>query len=150
MQAPVSGRRGTLLWIAFGALLPLLCLAGCNKAPTTPAEGGDDSGQAEEGETSGHLELVTSDVIAGWAWDGSKPDVPVKVDIFDGEKKLTTVVADEFRQDLLGAKIGNGKHSFNYATPESLKDGKSHTIRAKIAGTDQELTNSPMPLKASQ
>ena len=145
MHARVTGRRGTLLWrFAFVAFLPLLCFAGCNKGPTTQESPTTEGGSAPGGgPMGGSLDAVTADVIAGWAWDKSQPDTPIKVDIIDGDKKLTTVLADEFRQDLLDAKAGNGKHAFNYPTPESLKDGKPHTIRAKITGTDKELTGSP-------
>jgi hypothetical protein len=144
MQAPVIGRRGTLLWrIAVVAFLPLLSFAGCNKSPTTA--GGS---LPEKGAMGGWLDGVTAEVIGGWAWDGNKPDSPVEVDIFDGDKKLATVVADVFREDLLKEKIGNGKHGFTYPTPGSLKDGKTHTIRARIAGTDTELTGSPKTFKS--
>jgi hypothetical protein len=146
MQAPMSGRRGTLSWrFAFLALLLLLCFVGCNKTPTT--EGGP---APEEGTSGGALDVVNADGIAGWAWDSSQPDTPIKVDIYDGDKKLATIVADQFRPDLLDDKrtMGDGKHAFNYATPDSLKDGKSHTIRAKVAGTDTELYGSPKVFKS--
>jgi hypothetical protein len=143
MHAPVSGSSGTSLWrFALVVCLPLLCFVGCNKSPTT--QGGP---APEEGAMGGSLDGVSAEGIAGWAWDSSQPDTPIKVDIFDGDKKVTTVTADEFRQDLLDAKIGNGKHGFTYAIPDSLKDGKSHSIQAKISGTNQELDGSPKPLK---
>jgi hypothetical protein len=125
------------------AFVPLLCFVGCNKSPTT------EGGPAPEVEgMGGTLDLANADGIAGWAWDSSKPDSPVEVDIFDGDKKLTTVPAGEFREDLLKENIGNGKHAFTYVPPDSLKDGKPHSIRARIAGTDTELDGSPMTFKS--
>jgi len=88
-----------------------------------------------------------AEMIGGWAWDSSRPDVPVHVEIYDGEEKIATVPADEFRQDLADAGIGNGKHGFFYATPASLKDPAAHTLSAKIAGTGIHLTNSPMEFR---
>jgi hypothetical protein len=133
------------LWrFAFVAFVPLFCFAGCNKSPAT--QGGP---APEAGSTGGALDLVNADFICGWAFDSSQPDTPIKVDIFDGDKKLTTVLADELRDDLVKEKYGNGNHAFTYATPDSLKDGKSHTIQARIAGTVKELEGSPKTFKSS-
>jgi hypothetical protein len=85
----------------------------------------------------GALDVADGGAIAGWAWDGSRPDSPLKVDIYDDDTRLATVVADEFRQDLLDAGMGGGKHAFSLATPEALKDGRAHAIRVKVAGTDR-------------
>jgi hypothetical protein len=68
------------------------------------------------------------------------------VDIYDGDTLLVTIAADEFRQDLADARIGDGKHAFDYTTPDGLKDGKQHVIRVKVAGTDIELPGSPQTL----
>jgi hypothetical protein len=94
----------------------------------------------------GVLEDVSGDGISGWAWDSKQPDRPIRVDIFDGDTKLATVLACAFREDLLQAQIGSGRHAFGYAIPAGLKDGKSHPIRVTIAGTDKELTGSPKVL----
>jgi hypothetical protein len=133
------------LWqFAFMAFLPLLCFVGCNKSPTTQESLGPD----EEAMVGG-FDVVDANFISGWAWDSRKPDTPIEVDIFDGDKKLTTIRADVFREDLVKEDhIGNGKHAFNYATPQSLKDGKSHTIRVRITGTDKELEDSPKTFKS--
>jgi hypothetical protein len=78
--------------------------------------------------------------LIGWAWDAQRPNEPVKIEIFDGNTLLATVTADLFRQDLLEAHKGNGTHAFNFAIPAQLRDGKPHTIRARIAGSDIDLT----------
>mgnify|MGYP003576857285 CR=1 FL=1 len=77
--------------------------------------------------------------LVGWAWDAQRPNEPLKIEIYDGNTLLVTVTADLFRQDLLDARKGNGAHAFNYAIPARLRDGKPHTIRTKIAGTDVDL-----------
>jgi hypothetical protein len=53
------------------------------------------------------------------------------------------VTADQFRQDLLNAKIGNGRYGFRYPFPPRLKDARPHTIRVVIAGSNQDLEGSP-------
>ncbi len=91
----------------------------------------------------GSLDTVNAKIIAGWAWKRADPEETVKVDLFDGETLLETVAADEFRQDLLNRGVGDGRHKFSFPTPDSLKDGKPHTIRAVISGTELELGGSP-------
>lgn len=81
--------------------------------------------------------------LVGWAWDASRPDEPIKVDVYDGDRLLTTLTADEFRQDLLNSKKGNGRHNFSYPLPAQLKDGKPHSIRVRFAGTNTDLGNTP-------
>jgi hypothetical protein len=146
MHTPVSRRSETSLSrFALVVVLPLLCVTGCNKSPTTQGE----EPAPEASEVVGALEVVNADGIFGYAWDSSRPDKAIKVDLFDGDKKLATIVANEFRQDLVDNKIGDGKHAFSYTTiPDRLKDGKTHTIRVRVSGTDHDLTNSPMNLKA--
>ena len=95
----------------------------------------------------GNLDLASATEIAGWAWDSKQSDSIISVDIYDGDAKIATVPADQFREDLLKSRKGNGKHSFSLPTPASLKDGKSHKIRAKVSGTNQELNDSPKVLK---
>src|SRR5262245_6397114 len=134
MRATTSNLTGR--WpgrLALAALLSLLLLPACRTNPTTGPAGDDSRGDIA---LIGTLDQATGDVISGWAADRNRPDTPIQVDIFDGDKKLETVLADQFRDDLLRdeqakALVGNGKHGFTYPTPPSLKDGKPHTIRVK-------------------
>jgi len=105
--------------------------------------------QLDSGGGEGFLELADAEFIAGWAWDRTRPNVPLLVDIYDGERKLATVVADQFRADLLDAGVGDGQHAFAYRTPAALKDGKPHAIRVKTSGANKELSGSPKPLPVS-
>jgi hypothetical protein len=142
MHAQRSGfaaRAGGRLTVVI--LLPLVIIMGCKQSPATEPDTGPD-----EDALAGGLDVVTGEQIGGWAWDSTQPNTPIKVEIFDGDKKVETVLADQPREDLM-KDYGNGKHSFNIATPDSLKDGKSHTIRAKVQGTDHELEGSPKTLK---
>jgi hypothetical protein len=97
----------------------------------------------DSGSGAGFLDVANDGQITGWAWDSQQPDSPILVDIYDGGKKLATVAADQFREDLAGAGVGNGEHGFSYRTPGSLKDGQAHTIRVKTAGAGKELAGSP-------
>jgi hypothetical protein len=64
--------------------------------------------------------------------DEHQPNSPIKVEIYDGNTVLAAVAADQFRQDLLEAGKGDGKHGFGYHFPERLIDGKAHTIRVNL------------------
>jgi D-alanine transfer protein len=94
----------------------------------------------------GFHDLNGPSAIAGWAWDRTRPDRSVPVDIYDGEELLATIAADQFSEGLKKAKIGNGRHVFTYAVPERLKDGRPHMIRVRIAGTGLDLKRTPRPL----
>ncbi len=92
----------------------------------------------------GRLENVSSSEISGWAWNPSAPDSPVSVEIYSDDTDIGTVVADLYRPDLKSSGLGNGNHQFRFPLPTSLKDGKPHLVRARIAQTTVELSNSPL------
>jgi len=97
----------------------------------------------------GTLEVAQCTMIGGWAWDRQQPDVPVKVDIYEGEIRLATVAAYWYRRDLAEAGIGSGRHGYLYTPPARLKDGRAHVIRARIADTDSDLGGAPRPFVCS-
>jgi hypothetical protein len=105
------------------------------KAPTK------DAAPAYEGFHDGNFDGM----ITGWVWDKTHPDRSVKVDIYDGDKLLTTATADMPRPDLKDAGKGSGNYAFAVPIPSSLKDGKTHSIRVKVAGTDMDLAETPQP-----
>lgn len=147
------------LWpLAATLLLMSLSLVGCtgspggsnaNGASPKPAEAAQSPSNMNAKPTPGPApttpgyEGFQDDVncanLIGWAWDSRRPNEPVKVEIYDGNTLLATVTADAFRQDLLDARKGSGAHAFTYPLPAQLRDGKPHTLRAKIAGTDVDL-----------
>jgi membrane protein involved in D-alanine export len=91
----------------------------------------------------GDVEQAYCYEIQGWVWDKNQPDLPINVELWDGDNFLMKFPADKFRQDLVDAGYGNGRHGFHIPTPPQLKDRHSHVIHFRVAGTKQELTNSP-------
>jgi hypothetical protein len=87
------------------------------------------------------VERADCEQISGWIWDKSEPDAAMKVDLDSGKKYLLTITANQFRQDLAASGYGNGRHGFSIPTPTELKDGRSHTIYLRVAGTRRELEN---------
>jgi hypothetical protein len=130
-----------------------LVTAGCSeqspKAADAPAAQSQPSSPAspaappaaaasQAGGYEGFIDEVTCNVVRGWAWDPSRPDAPLTIELYDGNRLLKTLVADQPRPDLVGVK-GNGKHMFKETTPAELKDGKVHSVRAVVKGTEHEL-----------
>jgi hypothetical protein len=117
-------------------------LAGSPKTVILPG----DEVAPDKATVGGSLDGADGEYIAGWAWDKNQPDSPIDVDIYEGDGVLTllaTVPATQFRQDLLDAKVGDGRHGFSYPTPARLKDGKAHTIRVITSQGKVELDGSP-------
>ena len=94
----------------------------------------------------GSFDHADAKTVGGWAWDRSQPHMPIKVEIYEGTALLTTMLAQEFREDLKSAGKGDGKHAFNYALPPTLRDGQPHTISVRFAGSPTELPGSPKAL----
>jgi hypothetical protein len=90
-----------------------------------------------------NLDAANSTVIAGWAMDQDHPKTPLEIEILDGDKVIATVKADRFRQDLLNAGLGDGTYAFSIPAPAELRDGKPHTVHARVKGTNAGLTGSP-------
>jgi hypothetical protein len=126
-----TGRAAAIVLVSV-----LIAAPGC-KRKTVPTYSGE-SGYLEE---SSNCKQIT-----GWAWDKAHPDQPVEVEILDGLKVIATLPADAFRSDLAAAGVGTGKHSFVYPTPPRLRDGATHQIRVRIAGTSTYLSGSPMKM----
>jgi hypothetical protein len=91
----------------------------------------------------GFFDSADCSQLVGWAWDANLPNTPISVDIYDGPNKIATVLADQFRQDLLDAGKGNGVHGFVFNTPPSLKNGQPHSLAVGFTGTFNGLGNNP-------
>ncbi len=91
----------------------------------------------------GSFDSADCNTISGWAWDPQQPNAPVSVNIYADNSLVGSVSANQFRQDLLDAGIGNGVHGFSFATPANLKDGLPHQIRVLIVSTMSDINGSP-------
>ena len=58
----------------------------------------------------GHVDILTSTVLAGWAVDLIRPNEPVDICIFVDGHKLAQVTCDHLREDLIGIE-GLGKNT---------------------------------------
>jgi hypothetical protein len=106
--------------------------------------------QAQAGASlEGFHDIANCGEISGWAWDSAQPNTPINVEIYADNVLLTTIPADQFRQDLLNAGKGTGFHAFSFPTPNSLKDGQPHSILVRFANTNISLGNSPKSITCS-
>jgi hypothetical protein len=108
-----------------------------------PQRGGEKQDLAA---VEGFLDRATCKAIYGWAWDRNRPDTPLHVDIWGGQRLLGTVRADRFRQDLCDAGKGDGRVSFFFVPPGDLHDSQPHLIWVNIVGTSISLMPSPRRL----
>ncbi|MEJ7667751.1 MAG: PQQ-dependent sugar dehydrogenase [Casimicrobiaceae bacterium] len=92
---------------------------------------------------AGYHDLADCSRIAGWAWDSSRPNTPISVDLYSDDARVATVLADVLRPDVRDAGKGDGIHGFDVITPASLKDGQPHSITVKFAGTATDLSQTP-------
>lgn len=95
-------------------------------------------------------DIANCDVINGWLWISAEPNLPLNVDIYDGDRLLVTQTAEQFRPELASAGKGNGYHGFHYVPPYSLRDGLTHSIQVMLAGTNTALMNTPKSLICSR
>jgi hypothetical protein len=140
LRRPVS-----LVWVVAVASVLASCsgqpssrdqdTAGNRQPAAAPAGSRPGAAATPSGGPEGFVERISCDEIRGWAWDPSQPDSALSIELYDGDRLLKTAVADQFRQDLVDARKGNGRHLFSEVPPPELRDGKPHTIRAVVKGT---------------
>ena len=68
---------------------------------------------------------------AGWAFDPDEGNAPVAVRVFADDQQVWLGSADQFRQDLLDAGIGNGYHFFYVSLVGLVTPDVVHVIRAQ-------------------
>ncbi|MFC5408321.1 beta-propeller fold lactonase family protein [Larkinella bovis] len=94
----------------------------------------------------GFLDKVECGSIRGWVWDKKRPNTPLTVEFTADGKVIGTALANIYRQDIKEAGKGNGEHVYNFTTPDVIKDGKPHSISARVQGTNYTLKWTPKPL----
>jgi hypothetical protein len=85
----------------------------------------------------GAFDVVKCDQLGGWVWDSANPNEDIKVDIYVDGKLVTTVPAKNQRPDLKTS--GTGNYGFALHIPPEFKDGKPHTVGAKVAGSNYDI-----------
>jgi hypothetical protein len=144
--ARLRSRDSFAFAVALVFVVMVMVSVGCSGQAPPEGRGAADKPPAPQGSTpgtpsqpssgpAGFLEQMSCDEIRGWAWDPSRPDDALTIELYDGDRLVKTTTANQFRKDLLDARKGNGSHVFRETPPRELRDGKPHTIRAVIKGT---------------
>lgn len=85
------------------------------------------------------MEVVATDRVLGWAWDPSRPEARLRVELRLGERVLSEAVADGQRDDLAASGIGDGRHAFALTVDPAHRDrGAEFTVVAH--GEDGSVT----------
>ena len=85
--------------------------------------------------------------ISGWVWDKNDVNAQVQIELWDRDQYVMAFPANQFREDLMDAGYGNGRHAFRIPTPPQLRDQRPHVIHLRVAGTTQELNDSPRVIR---
>jgi hypothetical protein len=72
------------------------------------------------GPLRGYVDAVSPRRIEGWAQNVGSADAPVCLDIYAGGALIGQLLANQYRQDLKEAGVGNGRHAFAFAPPPDL------------------------------
>jgi SAM-dependent methyltransferase len=92
---------------------------------------------------AGVVDGLNTDLLAGWAWDSTRPEEPIDLEVWVDGARHTTITAARMGADLLAAGIGNGQHRWEIDLPQLIVDDAVHEIALYFAGTDRQLQNSP-------
>lgn len=89
----------------------------------------------------GRLEGLKGRVAIGWAQDLAEPDQKLPIEILVDGVVAASGPADQFRQDLEQAGIGDGHHLFAIPIPRAFFDGRTASIAAREATSQAPLRN---------
>lgn len=82
----------------------------------------------QKNKIDGFLENVGPIWINGWLWDTKSPDEHLDYALVSDGLVVHRGIANEYREDLEDAGIGNGYHGFHIAVPNILFDGQPHQL----------------------
>ncbi|QKZ14490.1 hypothetical protein [Spirosoma sp. KUDC1026] len=97
----------------------------------------------------GTLEFANCDVIGGWVVDLNAPRKSLFLDIYINGNKVTTILADQERQDVTDFYkiVGYNRYGFRWNLPAEYKNNKAVSVAVKITEAGIELTQSPKTIQ---
>ncbi|MGH9163757.1 MAG: radical SAM protein [Vicinamibacteraceae bacterium] len=85
---------------------------------------------------AGHIDRVDRGAIVGWAADLGDAGRRLVVECCHNGGVLQSAVANEFREDLRAAGVGDGAHGFNCVLPDSCAEIPDLRIRVRIQDSE--------------
>jgi YD repeat-containing protein len=87
----------------------------------------------------GAVTSADCDQVTGWAWDSTRWTTPIDVDVYVDGAFAARASADTYNSQLY---MGDDKrHQFSVPTPLVARDGQSHTVTLRPAGSAQTLAS---------
>jgi len=90
----------------------------------------------------GRLDTASDEAVGGWALDRAAPWRRLKLDVFDGERRIGSAWSDRLRPDLARPGKSGGTVGFRFVPPASLQ-GEPHDVRVTVAGDGTALPRPP-------
>jgi len=87
--------------------------------------------------------------IEGWALDTAHPDLPVLLDIAVRGRSIGSVLACDFRPDLLAAGKGLGRCAFYFTAPRKLDSEEIRALTVTRAADGALLAGSMAELRVA-
>lgn len=97
----------------------------------------------------GYVELANRHRIAGWAFDKESPNTPIALVVVDNGSVVARVLANRYREDLVGASMGDGRHGFTVLFPGGLSPLVRHVIRIVGESDGCDLLREPIVIEAA-
>ncbi|HEY5883559.1 MAG TPA: peptidoglycan recognition family protein [Pyrinomonadaceae bacterium] len=94
------------------------------------------------GDYIGYLDSANCNTISGWVADQNNLLSPVTIEILDGTTIIAQIPANQFRLDVAQHLKVMANFGFSIPTPIALKDGRSHSVRVRVVGSDYVLNGS--------
>ena len=82
----------------------------------------------------GYVDISECGRQYGWARDAAVANKVVSVLVYWDNVLVSTLPADQYRNDLATAFGDNGNHGFHYDTPVSLQSAGNHQVKIQIEG----------------
>ena len=96
---------------------------------------------------AGHLEHASWAGVSGWMWFPDNPERRAVLEIVHDESVLALVTANQPRNDLKEAGIGDGLHGFHFVLPSNVFTEATVTFKLRERSSGMEITGSPFVLK---
>ncbi|MFT4253715.1 MAG: hypothetical protein QM608_14675, partial [Caulobacter sp.] len=87
------------------------------------------------------VDLFQENVISGWGWRSSDPDERLSLEFLDGGNVIGSSTADQFREDLLLAGKGDGRHAFTFRMPPEFRGDAGKAVGIRLRGDDTVLAS---------
>ena len=95
----------------------------------------------------GRIEKVDRTGIEGWVWDPQAPSERIRLELIEGEMRLTETIADNDRPELVELGCGDGRHGFTMPFADELLSEGRHVLTLRCATTGAKMPGSPIELE---